>query len=160
MYQESKFDPQAVSWVGACGLMQIMPVTGLELGFTDLHDPEENIHAGVKYMSQLVNRFDSNIPIEERTRFALAAYNVGYGHVLDARRLARENGWNPDQWFGPRGTGLCGCLPIRAYHERARYGFCRCGQPVHYVGNIQNMYDAYVGMLTMVRGIGPRASLS
>ena len=56
MYQESKFDPQATSWVGARGLMQIMPVTGHELGFTDLHDPEENIHAGVKYMSQLVNR--------------------------------------------------------------------------------------------------------
>ena len=150
MYQESKFDPQAVSWVGARGLMQIMPVTGLELGFTDLHDPEENIHAGVKYMSQLVNRFDPNIPIEERTRLALAAYNVGYGHVLDARRLARENGWNPDKWFGHVEQAMR-LLAKPAYHERARYGFCRCGQPVHYVGNIQHMYDAYVGMLTMAR---------
>ena len=154
MYQESKFDPQATSWVGARGLMQIMPVTELELGFTDLHDPEENIHAGVKYMSQLVNRFDSNIPIEERTRFALAAYNVGYGHVLDARRLARENGWNPDRWFGHVEQAMR-LLANPAYHERARYGFCRCGQPVHYVGNIQNMYDAYVGMLTMVRASAP-----
>ena len=154
MYQESKFDPQAASWVGARGLMQIMPVTGRELGFTDLHDPEENIHAGVKYMSQLVNRFDSNIPIEERTRFALAAYNVGYGHVLDARRLAREKGWNPDKWFGHVEQAMR-LLAKPAYHKRARYGFCRCGQPVHYVGNIQNMYDAYVGMLTMARGLGP-----
>ena len=154
MYQESKFDPQATSWVGARGLMQIMPVTGLELGFTDLHDPEENIHAGVKYMSQLVNRFDSNIPIEERTRLALAAYNVGYGHVLDARRLARENGWNPDRWFGHVEQAMR-LLAKPTYHERARYGFCRCGQPVHYVGNIQNMYDAYVGMLTMVREPAP-----
>ena len=153
MYQESKFDPQAASWVGARGLMQIMPVTGRELGFTDLHDPEENIHAGVKYMSQLVNRFDSNIPIEERTRFALAAYNVGYGHVLDARRLAREKGWNPDKWFGHVEQAMR-LLAKPAYHKRARYGFCRCGQPVHYVGNIQNMYDAYVGMLTMARGLG------
>ena len=154
MYQESKFDPQAVSWVGARGLMQIMPVTGLELGFTDLHDPEENIHAGVKYMSQLVNRFDSNIPIEERTRLALAAYNVGYGHVLDARRLARENGWNPNRWFGHVEQAMR-LLANPAYHERARYGFCRCGQPVHYVGNIQSMYDAYIGMLTMVRESDP-----
>lgn len=154
MYQESKFDPQATSWVGARGLMQIMPVTGHELGFTDLHDPEENIHAGVKYMSQLVNRFDPNIPIEERTRLALAAYNVGYGHVLDARRLARENGWNPDRWFGHVEQAMR-LLAKPAYHERARYGFCRCGQPVHYVGNIQNFYDAYVGMLTMVRESDP-----
>ena len=154
MYQESKFDPQAISWVGARGLMQIMPVTGLDLGFTDLHDPEENIHAGVKYMFQLVNRFDSNIPIEERMRLALAAYNVGYGHVLDARRLAREKGWNPDRWFGHVEQAMR-LLAKPAYHERARYGFCRCGQPVHYVGNIQNMYDAYVGMLTMVKESAP-----
>ncbi len=153
MYQESKFDPQATSWVGARGLMQIMPVTGHELGFTDLHDPEDNIHAGVKYMSQLVNRFDPNIPIEERTRLALAAYNVGYGHVLDARRLAREKGWNPDKWFGHVEQAMR-LLAKPVYHKRARYGFCRCGQPVHYVGNIQNMYDAYVGMLTMARASG------
>ena len=154
MYQESKFDPQATSWVGARGLMQIMPVTGRELGFTDLHDPEENIHAGVKYLSQLANRFDPQIPIEERMRFALAAYNVGYGHVLDARRLARENGWNPDRWFGHVEQAMR-LLAKPAYYKRARYGFCRCGQPVHYVGNIQNRYDAYVGMLTMVRDPDP-----
>ncbi|MCY4603273.1 MAG: membrane-bound lytic murein transglycosylase MltF [Gemmatimonadetes bacterium] len=154
MYQESKFDPQATSWVGARGLMQIMPVTGRELGFTDLHDPEENIHAGVKYLSQLANRFDPQIPIEERMRFALAAYNVGYGHVLDARRLARENGWNPDRWFGNVEQAMR-LLAKPAYYKRARYGFCRCGQPVHYVGNIQNMYDAYVGMLTMARASDP-----
>ena len=148
MYQESKFDPQATSWVGARGLMQIMPVTGRELGFTDLHDPEENIHAGVKYLHQLVNRFDPNIPLDERMRLALASYNVGYGHVLDARRLARENGWNPDRWFGHVEQAMR-LLAKPAYYKRARYGFCRCGQPVHYVGNIQNFYDAYVGMLTM-----------
>ena len=150
MYQESKFDPQATSWVGARGLMQIMPVTGRELGFTDLHDPEENIHAGVKYMSHLVNRFDPKIPMDERMRLALAAYNVGYGHVLDARRLARENGWNPDRWFGHVEQAMR-LLAKPAYYKRARYGFCRCGQPVHYVVNIQNFYDAYVGILTMVR---------
>ncbi len=150
IYQESKFDPQATSWAGARGLMQIMPITGRELGFTDLHDPEENIHAGVKYMSQLVNRFDAKIPMDERVRLALAAYNVGYGHVLDARRLAREKGWNPDRWFGHVEQAMR-LLAKPAYHKWARYGFCRCGQPVHYVGNIQDRYDAYVGMLTMAR---------
>ena len=153
MYQESKFQPQATSWVGARGLMQIMPTTGHELGFTDLYDPEESIHAGVKYMSQLVSRLDPQIPVEERTRFALAAYNVGYGHVLDARRLAREKGWNPNRWFGHVEQAMK-LLANPAYYKRMRYGFCRGGQPVHYVGNIQNMYDAYVGMLSMVRTSG------
>ncbi len=150
MYQESKFDPEATSWVGARGLMQIMPGTGHELGFTDLHDPEKNIHAGVKYMYQLLNRFDSKIPMDERMRFALAAYNVGYGHVLDARRLAREKGWNPDRWFGHVEQAMR-LLAKPAYYKRARYGFCRGGQPVHYVSNIQNRYDAYVGMLTLAQ---------
>lgn len=148
MYQESKFDPRASSWVGALGLMQIMPETGRELGFDDLHDPEANIHAGIKYMHQLVNRFDPALPMEERVRLALASYNVGYGHVLDARQLAREKGWDPDQWFGhvERAMKL---LARPAYYKRARYGFCRGGQPVHYVRNVQSMYDAYVGMLSL-----------
>ncbi len=148
MYQESRFDPQASSWVGALGLMQIMPDTGRELGFDDLHDPEDNIHAGVKYMHQLVKRFDAALPMEERVRLALASYNVGYGHVLDARRLAREKGWDSNQWFGhvERAMKL---LAKPAYYKRARYGFCRGGQPVHYVGNVQHMYEAYLGMLTL-----------
>ena len=148
MYQESKFDPRATSWVGALGLMQIMPETGRELGFDDLHDPEANIHAGIKYMYQLVNRFDPAMPMEERVRLALASYNVGYGHVLDARQLAGEKGWDPDKWFGhvERAMKL---LAKPAYYKRARFGFCRGGQPVHYVGNIQNTYDAYLGILTL-----------
>ncbi len=146
MYQESKFDPEAVSWVGAQGLMQVMPSTGEELGFTDLHEPQESIHAGVKYMRQLINRFDHNLPMEVRIRFALASYNVGYGHVLDARRLAREMGWDPNRWFGNVEKAMR-LLSQPDYYERARYGFCRGGQPVHYVENIQRFYDAYVEVL-------------
>lgn len=146
MYQESRFDPEAVSWVGAQGLMQVMPSTGEQLGFTNLHEPQEGIHAGVKYLYQLINRFDLKLPIEVRIRFALASYNAGYGHVLDARRLAREMGWDHNRWFGhvERAMRL---LSQPDYYERARYGFCRGGQPVHYVENIQNFYDAYVEIL-------------
>ncbi len=146
MYQESRFDPEAVSWVGAQGLMQIMPDTGRQLGFTNLQDPEDSIHAGTKYMYQLIDRFDLNIPMEARIRFALASYNVGYGHLLDARRLAREKGWDPDRWFGQVEEAMR-LLSQPAYYKRARYGFCRGGQPVHYVENIQNLYDAYVAIL-------------
>ena len=150
MYQESKFDPKAVSWVGAQGLMQIMPDTGFQLGFTNLQDPEESIHAGTKYMHQLIERFDLEIPTESRIRFALASYNVGYGHLLDARRLAREKGWDPDRWFGQVEKAMR-LLSQPAYYKRARYGFCRGGQPVHYVENIQNLYDAYVTILENAR---------
>ena len=113
MYQESKFDPKAVSWVGAQGLMQVMPRTGRQLGFTKLYEPHESIHAGVKYMHQLINRFDHNLPMDERIRFALASYNVGYGHVLDARRLAREKGWDADRWFGHVERAMRPALPTR-----------------------------------------------
>ena len=146
MYQESKFDPKAVSWVGAQGLMQVMPSTGEQLGFIDLHEPSVGIHAGVKYMYQLINRFDHKLPMEERLRFALASYNVGYGHVLDARRLAREMRWDSNRWFGNVEKAMR-LLSQPEYYERARYGFCRGGQPVHYVENIQRFYDAYVEVL-------------
>lgn len=146
MYQESRFDPNAVSWVGAQGLMQVMPATGKQMGFTELHDPEQGIHAGVKYMDHLLDRFDPKLPMEVRVHFALASYNAGYGHLLDARRLARELGKDPDQWFGHVEQAML-LLSKPAYYERARYGFCRGGQPVHYVANIQQSYDAYVEAL-------------
>lgn len=146
MYQESKFNPDAVSWVGARGLMQVMPRTGLQLGFENLADPDEGIHAGAKYMHQLIRRFDLEIPIQSRIHFALASYNVGYGHLLDARRLAREKGWDSNRWFGHVEQAMR-LLSQPAYYERARYGYCRGGQPVHYVEKIQSLYDAYVEVL-------------
>ncbi len=149
MYQESRFDPDAVSWVGAQGLMQVMPSTGEQMGFTALHDPEEGIHAGVKYMDHLLDRFDPKLPMETRVHFALASYNVGYGHLLDARRLAREKGWDADRWFGHVEKAML-LLSRPEYYSRARYGFCRGGQPVHYVENIQQYYDAYLEVLASV----------
>ncbi|MDE2889492.1 MAG: transporter substrate-binding domain-containing protein [Gemmatimonadota bacterium] len=146
MYQESKFDPDAVSWVGAIGLMQVMPKTGLQLGFENLEDPNEGIHAGTKYLHQLIQRFDLEIPMQSRIHFALASYNVGYGHLLDARRLAREKGWDANRWFGNVEHAMR-LLSQPAYYERARFGYCRGGQPVYYVEKIQSLYDAYVEVL-------------
>ena len=146
MYQESRFDPDAVSWVGAQGLMQVMPATGKQMGFTELHDPEVGIHAGVKYMDHLLDRFDPKLPMETRVHFALASYNVGYGHLLDARRLAREKGWDSNRWFGHVEEAML-LLSRPEYYSRARYGFCQGGQPVHYVENIQQYYDAYLEAL-------------
>jgi membrane-bound lytic murein transglycosylase F len=143
MYQESRFNPNRVSWAGAAGLMQLMPATAMELGVSDLRDPESAIKGGTKYLRALMDRFDPDIPLEERIRFALASYNVGYHHVSDARRLASKLGFNPDEWFGNVESAML-LLQRSAYYENARYGYCRGSETVWYVREIQNRYDAYV----------------
>ena len=142
-YVESRFDPNAKSWVGAKGLFQVMPKTGAAMGFTKLEIPAVGIHAGIKYMARLLKRFDPKLPFAVRMRFALAAYNVGLGHVLDARRLAAREGMDPDKWFGNVENALL-LLSQKKYAARARHGYCRGGQPVAYVAHIQSLYDAYV----------------
>jgi membrane-bound lytic murein transglycosylase F len=143
MYQESKFDPDAVSWAGARGLMQITSRTAKELGVGDIREPEAAIHAGTKYMYQLIKRFNPKIPLKDRIRFALASYNAGYSHVADARRLARRMGWSPDRWFGNVERAIL-LLEKREYYRKARFGFCRGSETVRYVSAIQSLYDAYV----------------
>jgi membrane-bound lytic murein transglycosylase F len=142
MYQESKFDPQAKSWAGAMGLLQVMPQTAAELGVEDPWDPESNIHAGVRYMAWLLQRFEPTLPMRQRIRFALASYNAGLGHVRDARRLAKVKGLNPDRWFGNVEKAIV-LLEKQKFYKRARHGYCRGSEPVQYVSRIQTKYDAY-----------------
>ena len=142
-FQESRFNPLAKSWVGARGLFQVMPATGAEMGFTKLENPEVGTHAGVKYMRRMVDRFDPSLPYRQRIRFALASYNAGYGHVMDARRLAAKRGWDPDRWFGNVEKAMI-LLEQPRYYRKARYGYCRGSEPVQYVSNIQLLYDNYV----------------
>lgn len=141
-YQESRFDPKAKSWVGARGLFQIMPTTGAELGFHDLEDPRQSAEAGSKYLAQLVTRFEDDLRPDEKMRFALASYNAGYGHVLDARRLAEELGLDRDKWFDNVERAML-LLARREYARKARHGYCRGEEPVRYVREIQSRYDTY-----------------
>ncbi|WP_240359922.1 transporter substrate-binding domain-containing protein [Pyxidicoccus trucidator] len=146
MFQESRFDPKARSWVGAQGLFQVMPGTGKELGFRKLEDPDEGIHAGVKYMHQLIGRIAPEIPFKQRLRFALASYNAGLGHVLDARRLAQEQGLDPNRWFGNVEKTML-LLEKPKYYRRARHGYCRGSEPVKYVSEIQTRYGNYTAIV-------------
>jgi membrane-bound lytic murein transglycosylase F len=146
MYQESRFDPKITSWVGAVGLMQIMPTTGRQLGFSNLTDPETNIHAGAMYMAQLIAQFEPTLPMRQRVRFALASYNAGTGHVQDARRLAQRRGLDPDRWFGNVEKAIV-LLEKRRYYQRARHGYCRGSEPAGYVSRIQTKYDAYSALM-------------
>ena len=143
MYQESRFDPLAESFAGASGLMQLMPRTAQSMGFDELEKPEDNIHAGVKYMDWVRQRFEPSLPFSERLWFTLAAYNAGYGHVQDARRLARQKGWDGDRWFDNTERAML-LLSKRKYANNARFGYVRGIEPVSYVRNIRHRYRAYV----------------
>jgi membrane-bound lytic murein transglycosylase F len=149
MYQESRFDPKAKSWVGAKGLMQVMPRTGQELKIYDLENPDRGILAGTKVMARYSNNFNSpEISAKDRIRFALASYNCGPGHVYDARDLARDMGLDPNKWFGNVEKALL-LLSKREIAKKARYGYCRCEEPVNYVSQIQDRYDHYVQIVPM-----------
>jgi len=149
MYQESAFNPRATSWVGAKGLMQVMPRTGLELKITNLEDPDQGIAAGTRLMARYSNLFNSpDIQARDRIRFALASYNCGPGHVDDARGLARDMGLDANRWFGNVAQTLV-LLSKREIARKARYGFCRCEEPVKYVSEIQARYDDYVKNVPM-----------
>ena len=137
MYQESHFNPDAVSDAGALGLMQLMPATAQSLGFSDPRDPEAGIHAGVKYLNRLRDRFESRIPMSSRTWFALAAYNIGYDRVRRARERARERGLDPDRWFGNVEVAM------REMSQPGPEFGCRCGQAITYVRSIRSLYYAY-----------------
>lgn len=143
MYQESRFDPNATSWVGAIGLMQVMPRTGKEMGFTDLAKPENGVEAGVKYLAHLRDKFEADLPVTDRMWFALASYNAGAGHVADARVLARQKKLDPDRWFGNVELAMA-LLAKPEFARKARFGYCRGEEPVKYVREIRDRYDAYV----------------
>lgn len=143
MYEESHFDPAAKSWVGALGLMQVMPKTGLELGFPDVVEPEHGINAGIMLVSRYSKALSGpKVKEKDRMRMAIAAYNCGIGHILDARRLAADMGLNPDKWFGNVEKALLE-LAKPEIAKKARYGYCRGSEPVAYVSRIQSRYEAY-----------------
>ncbi len=155
IYQESEFDPLAQSFAGAVGLLQVLPTTAEQLGLERLEDPEANIAAGIRYLSWLRERFDEELPYWERMWFALAAYNVGHGHVVDARRLAARLGLDPDRWFGNVERAML--LLSRPEHAReARHGYCRGGEPVHYVREIRSRYESYLATLGQPDAPAPR----
>lgn len=146
MFHESRFDPEAKSWVGAVGLLQVMPRTGAELGFANLEDPKTNIGAGTKYLAQVLVRFEAGLSVQQRVRFALAAYNAGFDHVQDARALAKQNGWDPNRWFRNVERAML-LLENAKWYRTVRRGYCRGSESVSYVSRIQTTYDAYARLV-------------
>jgi len=143
MYQESKFNPEAKSFAGAQGLMQVMPRTAHEMGFNNLTNPANSIAAGMAYLDWLEERFPGELDLQERIYFTLAAYNAGAGHVRDARRLARQQGLDPNRWFGEVEKAML-MLAKPEYYKTARFGYVRGSEPVQYVKKIRDRYLGYL----------------
>lgn len=138
MYQESHFRQWAKSHAGAYGLMQLTRHTAKSLGVTDIHNPSQNIEAGVRHLKNLYGLFDEAVGAD-RIFIALGAYNVGQGHIRDAQRLAKKMGLSVSRW-----ADLSTTLPLleqRKYYKNARYGYCRGSEAVAYVRQIMIYYD-------------------
>ena len=154
MYQESRFNPKARSPAGALGLMQMLPRTAREFGVGNLRDPEQSIRAGVAYLSWLHSRFEPDLAVKDRIWFSLAAYNAGYGHVTDARRLASgELGLDSNRWFDNVEEAMR-LLSKRAYHRNSVYGYVRGHEVVKYVREIRERYRSYVQAVDVRRRSG------
>ena len=145
-YQESCFDPQAHSWAGARGLMQIMPGTANQLGLPEesIYSPQENIAAGAKLLG-LLRRHFSDIPEYQRNNFILASYNGGSFHIRDAMKLTKKYGGNPNNWNEVSQYVLKLSDPTYYQDPIVSHGYMRGAETVDYVQRIQNRYAQYCG---------------
>ncbi len=140
MSQESEFNPNARSWAGAVGLMQIIPRFSQVENKALLYDPEINIREGVRYLNKHLNRY-AHLDSINQYSLALATYNVGMGHIADARHLAAQLGNDPDEWEHIADALLK--LMHQKYYQHARYGFKRGIETVNYVQDIMDRYRRY-----------------
>lgn len=138
-YQESHWDPEARSPTGVRGLMMLTRRTAKDLGVEDRMDPKQSINGGTRYLAKLLRRLPAEIEDVDRMWFALAAYNVGYGHVMDARKLAVQLGKNPNAWHDVK--EVLPLLSQKRYYRHLKYGYARGYEPVRYVQRIREFQD-------------------
>lgn len=145
IYQESQFDPKARSWAGARGLMQLMPATAEMYGVDSLDDPYQNIEAGMKYLKWLDNYWSEEVPDStERIKYVLGSYNIGLGHIIDAKNLAEKYGADPQIWHGNVEYYLLQKSKEKYFSDPVvKYGYCRGIETVNYVKEILERFEHY-----------------
>ena len=156
-YQESCFDPNAKSWAGACGLMQIMPSTAAHLGLPleSIHQPEANIAAAARYMAELQGHFSDIGDPGQRILFALASYNGGFYHIRDAMALTRKYGGNPHNWGEVREYVLRLSNPAFYGDPVVKRGYMRGTETANYVDRIRARWEEYCGVASGGRTLSP-----
>ncbi|WP_134057537.1 membrane-bound lytic murein transglycosylase MltF [Rheinheimera aquimaris] len=138
-YQESHWDAKAKSPTGVRGLMMLTLPTAQQMGVTSRLDAQQSIRGGSRYLHRLVTRIPERIPMPDRLWFALASYNIGWGHVEDARILTQRDGADPDKWLDVKQR-----LPLlrqKNVYQTTKYGYARGDEAVTYVDNIRRYYD-------------------
>ena len=138
-YQESKWDPRAASGSGALGLMQLTMQSASAVKVANPADPRQSIFGGARYFRRVYEKIPAHVPEPDRTWFALAAYNIGYGHVEDARVLAQKAGRDPDSWNDVREF-----LPLLAqeqWYTQTENGYARGSESVRYVDSVRSYVD-------------------
>ncbi len=138
-YQESHWRPHARSHTGVRGMMMLTLDTAKQMGIKSRLDAEQSIRGGAKYFKRMIDKVPDRIPSPDRTWFALASYNVGFGHLNDARIITQQQGGDPDRWVEVK-TRLP-LLQQKKYYKKTKYGYARGAEPVSYVENIRRYYD-------------------
>jgi membrane-bound lytic murein transglycosylase F len=142
-YQESHWNPQAISPTGVRGVMMLTNSTAKQMGISDRLDPAQSIDGGAHYLSTRLKRIPERITEPDKTWMALASYNIGFGHLEDARVLTQQQGGDQDKWADVKQR-----LPLLAqkkWYKKTKYGYARGKEPVHYVKNVQQ----YIGLLNL-----------
>ncbi|HGA2977006.1 TPA: membrane-bound lytic murein transglycosylase MltF [Klebsiella aerogenes] len=145
-WQESHWDPQATSPTGVRGMMMLTRNTAQSLGLTDRTDAEQSLDGGMRYLQDMMAKVPEAIPKDERIWFALAAYNMGYAHMLDAMALTKKQKGNPNSWSDVKQR-----LPLlsqKPYYSRLKYGYARGHEAYAYVENIRKYHISLVGYLS------------
>ncbi|MGR9116893.1 MAG: membrane-bound lytic murein transglycosylase MltF [Gammaproteobacteria bacterium] len=141
-YQESHWLNDAVSPTGVQGIMMLTRRTAKQVGISNRKNPKQSIAGGARYFHQRLKKIPDRIPVPDRIWFALASYNVGLGHLEDARILTEQQGGNPDKWMDVKKR-----LPLlsqKKWHSKTKHGYARGKEPVQYVENIRNYYDLLI----------------
>jgi membrane-bound lytic murein transglycosylase F len=138
-YQESLWQPEVTSKTGVRGLMMLTQSTAQAMGVSNRLDAKQSIQGGAKYFAYVKDQLDDKIEEPDRTWLALASYNIGTGHLDDARKLAENEGLNPNKWLDVK--KMLPRLAQKQWYSKTRYGYARGGEPVSFVANIRRYYD-------------------
>ncbi len=157
-YQESLWDPRAISPTGVRGIMMLTRTTAGDMGIQNRIDPANSIRGGASYLHRIERRLPIEIRYPDRTWFALAAYNIGPGHLHDARDITRQRGGDPNRWID-----VMDSLPLlmqSEWHQQTRFGYAPGLEAVNYVQKIRSFYDILVWHTTPRTEYGGRATVA